>query len=427
MLAILGIVFLVLLTLGVPIAFSMGLGSAAAILYAMPHAVITIPARMFGGLDSFALMAIPFFILAGNLMDSCGISRRLVDFADVLVGRLRGGLAMATVVASVIFSSIVGSAAAATVAIGAILISSLIRKGYPKGFAASLVASGGMMGPILPPSILAIIYSSATGLSIGALFMAGIAPGLLMAVALMITCIIYVRRHPEINDASDKKPLKESLLITFRAMPAFLVPIIIIGGILSGVFTATESGAIACVYSIAYGFASRSLSVKAFWKVLGESAVSVAKLMIIIACATLFGWILSVNRFPQWVTSGMMAITDNPWVMLSLVILMLLIVGLVMETIALLNIIVPVLFPLGLAFGFDSIHFAMVVILTILFGAITPPVGMLLFISSGIARIKFTETLRYMGPFLLALFIVVLLVAFVPPITTFIPNMLGFR
>ena len=427
MLTVLGLVLLVLLTLGVPIAFCMGLASAAAIHYSMPHALITIPSKMFGGVDSFSLMAIPFFILAGNLMDSCGISRRLVSFADLLVGRLRGGLSMATVVASVIFSCIVGSATAAAVAIGAILISSLIAKGYPKGFASSLVACGGMMGPILPPSILAIVYASATGMSVGALFMAGIIPGLLLGVALMITCIIYIKRHPEINDASEKKTFREGLVITFNAVPAFFVPIIIIGGILSGVFTATESGAIGCVYAILYGFVSRSLTVKACWKTLGQSAVSVAKLMIIIACATLFGWILSVNQFPQWVTSFMKSITDSPWVMLTLIIIMLVIVGLVMETISMLNILVPVLYPLGIAYGFDSTHFAMVVILTTLFGAITPPVGILLFVTSGIAKIKFTETLRYMPPFLISLFIVVLLVAFVPSLSTAIPAMLGYK
>ena len=296
-----------------------------------------------------------------------------------------------------------------------------------KGFASALVASGGTIGPIIPPSILAIIYASGTGLSVGALFMAGVIPGFLMGFALIIICIMHVRKHPEINDAGGKKTFKEALKITFSALPAFFMPIIIIGGILGGVFTATESAAVACVYAIGYGFISRSMTKKTCWRVLGESAVSVAKLMLIVACATLFGWILSVKQFPLGVTTVMKSVTDNPAIMLTLVIILLLIVGCFMETIAILNILVPVLYPLGLAYGFNSIHFAMVVIMTTLFGAITPPVGILLYISSGIAKIKFSETVRYIGPFLISLFVVVLLVAIFPALTTALPTMLGYK
>lgn len=426
MLAILAIVFLVLLCLGVPIAFSMGLASFASMLCEMPQAIITIPSKMFGGLDSFSLMAIPFFLLAGNLMDACGISKKLVDFAELLVGWIKGGLAMVVVVASVIFAAITGSASAAASAIGAILISSLVAKGYKKGFSSALVASGGTIGPVIPPSILAVLYSSATGLSVGALFMAGVVPGVLMALALIVNCIIYVRKHPEVSDSGTKKPFRECVDITLKALPAFMMPVIIIGGILSGVFTATESAAIGCIYSAIVGFATKTMTVKKCWNVLYESALSVSRLMLIVSCATLFGWILSVKQFPAWIAGSLTAFTDNRWVVMILLIGILLIVGCFMETIAALNILVPVLYPIGVAYGFNDIHFAMVIMLTLLFGAITPPVGILLYISSGIAKIPFVETVRYIVPFLISLFIVVLLVAIFPALSTALPTALGF-
>ncbi len=426
MIALLMLAFLGIMALGVPIAVSMGLAGFLSLAAQMPQSILMIPSKIFGGLDSFSLMAIPFFILAGALMDGCGISKSLIDFSNLLIGWVRGGLSMVVVVASIIFAAITGSAAAATSAIGAILISSLTDKGYEKGFSASLVASGGMIGPIIPPSLTAVVYASATGLSVGALFMAGVLPGLLMGAVLIVNCILYARSHPAVAVREPRKTPAERRAIIGRAVPAIMMPVIIIGGIVSGIFTPTESAAIACVYAVALGFASRAMTWKKMVDIFWEGIVSTSRLMFIIGCATLFGWILSIKQFPAAVAGFIMGVTDNKWVAVLLIIVILLVVGCFMENIAALNILVPILYPIGAAYGFDDIHFAMIVIMVLLYGSITPPVGILLYISSGIADIKFAEAVKYVWPFLISLFLVCLMVTFLPFLTTWIPSLLGY-
>ena len=395
------IAFIAFLVVGAPIAVSMGLGSLVALLVEMPQSVLMIPSKIFGGLDSFSLMAIPFFILAGALMDGCGISNALIDFANLLVGRVKGGLAMVVVVASVIFAAITGSAAAATSAIGAILITSLTERGYEKGFSASLVASGGMIGPIIPPSLTAVVYASATGLSVGALFIAGVLPGLLMGVVLIVNCILYTRSHPQVAVREPKKTPQECRKILVAAIPAIMMPVIIIGGIVSGIFTPTESAGVACVYAVVLGYVKGVMNWKKLVDIFWDGLVSTSRLMLIISCATLFGWILSVKQFPAAVASFIMGITSDKWVAVMVIIIILLIVGCFMENIAALNILVPILYPIGMAYGFNDIHFAMIVIMVLLYGSITPPVGILLYISSGIAGIKFVEAVNVAEIFLM--------------------------
>ena len=426
MIAVLMIAFIAFLVIGTPIAVSMGLGSLVALLVEMPQSVLMIPSKIFGGLDSFSLMAIPFFILAGALMDGCGISNALIDFANLLVGRVKGGLAMVVVVASVIFAAITGSAAAATSAIGAILITSLTERGYEKGFSASLVASGGMIGPIIPPSLTAVVYASATGLSVGALFIAGVLPGLLMGLVLIVNCLLYARSHPQVAVREPKKTPQECRRILAAAIPAIMMPVIIIGGIVSGIFTPTESAGIACVYAVALGFVKGVMSWKKLVDIFWDGLVSTSRLMFIIGCATLFGWILSVKQFPAAVASFIMGITSNKWVAVMVIIAILLIVGCFMENIAALNILVPILYPIGVAYGFNDIHFAMIFTMVLLYGSITPPVGILLYISSGIAGIKFVEAVKFVWPFLISLFIVCLCVTFFPFLTTWLPGLLGY-
>lgn len=420
------IAFIAFLVVGAPIAVSMGLGSLVALLVEMPQSVLMIPSKIFGGLDSFSLMAIPFFILAGALMDGCGISNALIDFANLLVGRVKGGLAMVVVVASVIFAAITGSAAAATSAIGAILITSLTERGYEKGFSASLVASGGMIGPIIPPSLTAVVYASATGLSVGALFIAGVLPGLLMGVVLIVNCILYTRSHPQVAVREPKKTPQECRKILVAAIPAIMMPVIIIGGIVSGIFTPTESAGVACVYAVVLGYVKGVMNWKKLVDIFWDGLVSTSRLMLIISCATLFGWILSVKQFPAAVASFIMGITSDKWVAVMVIIIILLIVGCFMENIAALNILVPILYPIGMAYGFNDIHFAMIVIMVLLYGSITPPVGILLYISSGIAGIKFVEAVKFVWPFLISLFIVCLCVTFFPFLTTWLPGLLGY-
>ena len=420
------IAFIAFLVVGAPIAVSMGLGSLVALLVEMPQSVLMIPSKIFGGLDSFSLMAIPFFILAGALMDGCGISNALIDFANLLVGRVKGGLAMVVVVASVIFAAITGSAAAATSAIGAIVITSVTEGGYEKGFSASLVASGGMIGPIIPPSLTAVVYASATGLSVGALFIAGVLPGLLMGVVLIVNCILYTRSHPQVAVREPKKTPQECRKILVAAIPAIMMPVIIIGGIVSGIFTPTESAGVACVYAVVLGYVKGVMNWKKLVDIFWDGLVSTSRLMLIISCATLFGWILSVKQFPAAVASFIMGITSDKWVAVMVIIIILLIVGCFMENIAALNILVPILYPIGMAYGFNDIHFAMIVIMVLLYGSITPPVGILLYISSGIAGIKFVEAVKFVWPFLISLFIVCLCVTFFPFLTTWLPGLLGY-
>ncbi|MEA4966077.1 MAG: TRAP transporter large permease [Oscillospiraceae bacterium] len=429
MITILIVVFLVLLLVGLPIAFCMGIGSFLALAVHMPQAVVTIIAKMFGGLDSFSLMAVPFFILAGNLMDASGISRKLVRFAELLVGRIKGGLSMAGVVSGVIFAGVSGSASADTSAIAAILVPPMTDEGYEKGWSSCLIATTGMLGPIIPPSILAILYSAATGLSVGALFMSGVIPGLLIAAGLLFLCARYAKTHPKISQAAETRErvgFKAGMMIFLGVLPALLMPVIIIGGILTGVFTATESAAIACIYAILYGMISRRLSLKKMWDCLGESAVTIAKLMLIVCLATLFGWILSVNNFPVMVRDALLSVSSNSYVIMLLVLALLLFVGCFMETIAALTILVPVLAPIAVAYNINSIHFAMFMIIALLIGGITPPVGINLYITTSVAKIRFSESLKYLMPFLLISLVAVLAVLFIPALTTLIPSWLGY-
>ena len=282
MITCLVLVFIVLLLLGAPIAYCMGAGAYLSMAMYMPQAKVQVIAKMFGGLDSFSLMAVPFFILAGNLMDSSGISRQLVDFANMLVGRIKGGLAMTAVVSGVIFAGVSGSASADTSALAAILIPPMTEEGYEKGWSSCLIGTVGMLGPIIPPSLLAILYSAATGLSVGAIFLSGVIPGVVLALTLLIVSYHYATRNKTVMENQEKHKRKrtgaEIRALCISVIPALLMPFIIIFGILSGIFTATESAGVACVYAMLYGFISRRLPFKTLWKCLVDSAEGISKL-----------------------------------------------------------------------------------------------------------------------------------------------------
>ncbi len=425
MLAVMFITFLVFLVFGMPIGFSMGFSALLAILTSGKDIMLIIPAKLFGGVDSFTLMAIPLFILAGKLMEEGGVSVRLVKFANSLVGAFKGGLAYVSVVSSVIFAGISGSASADTSAIGSILIPSMIRENYKKGFVACLIASAGTIGPVIPPSLLMIIYSSITGLSIATLFLAGIVPGLLMAASLLVISYFYARKHPE--TVTEKKFSVRELFQSLKdAIIALSLPVIIVGGIITGVFTATEAAAVSVFLALIIGlFIYREVSIKDCWRILAEAAKSSASLMMIVGMAAVFGWVLGIEQFPKIAVNFLVSLTDSPSVIVLLVVIFMLIVGCFVETIAALVILIPVLHPIALQFGFDPVHFAMVVVITALIGAVTPPVGILLFISAGMAEVKMKEVLKFVVPFIATLIVVVLLVAYVPWFTLVIPNLLA--
>ncbi|QGP92772.1 C4-dicarboxylate TRAP transporter large permease protein DctM [Neomoorella glycerini] len=421
MLTALFISFLVLLILGVPIAFSMAISSVIALMFSSVPLSITVQ-RMITSIDSFSLMAIPFFMLAGELMDSGGISRRLVRFAQALVGFIRGGLGMSCVVASTIFAGISGSASADTAAIGSILIPSMVKAGYPKGYVASLQACAGSLGPIIPPSLIMIIYGSITGLSIGKLFLAGAIPGILIALGLML--VNYWQAKKLGITATGKFDWRELGQSFIEAIWALIAPIIVVGGILGGVFTATEAGVIVAVYSFVVGyFIYREYSLKDIPRIFMKAAMTTSMVMIIVAGAAIFGWILANEQFPEIATSWLLSLSNNPDIVMLLIIAFLFVVGCFVETIAAAIILIPVLFSIGNQFAYDPIHFATVIAMCLVLGGITPPVGVQLFITSAIARTTMKETLRYLLPFALVPWGVVLLTAYFPALAKWLPGL----
>ncbi len=412
-----------LMVVGMPVALAMGLSAFVVVLLKGDINPIVMAQRMFVGVDSLPLLAIPYFILAGALMEMGGISLRLVRFASTLVGHIRGGLGMVTVVASMIFAGISGSAAADTSAIGSIMMPAMIRRGYKRGFVVVLQASAGTIGPIIPPSILMIIYGSMTGLSVGRLFMAGLIPGILVGVSLMTLTYYYARRDGYEGEA--RATWGETARAAWQALPALALPLVIIGGILGGIFTATEAGVTAVVYALIVGFfVYRELKLRDLPRILANAAMTSFGLLFIVANAAMFGWVLAREEFPRLTVGFLTSLTHDPHVILLLVILFLLLVGCFVETISAMIILVPMLFATGAAYHIDPIHFATMIVILLLIGTITPPVGILLYLTCAMTKTPISEALKYITPFVIAMLAVVLLVAYLPPLSLFVPHLI---
>jgi C4-dicarboxylate transporter DctM subunit len=423
MLALAFILFLIMLILGVPIAFSMGAGSALALWLKSDVPISLVGHRLFSGVDSFSLMAIPFFMLAGELMETGGISRRLVNFSQGLVGHITGGLGMVDILTSVIFAGVSGSAAADTAAVGSILIPSMKKKGYPKGLCAVIQATAGSLGPIIPPSLTMIIYASLTGISIGGLFLAGIVPGLIIGLGMMLVTYLYAKKYH--LGGEKRASFSEFMKVTREAVLALIMPIIIIGGIVLGVFTATEAGAIAVVYAFVVGFfVYKEYTVKDIPKIVLNAAGTTSMAMLIIAGASIFSWLVAYEKLPQKVIGFLTGLTDNPHMILILLILFLFVVGMFIETIAATIIVAPILMPVAAQYGVDGIQFALIMVITLVYAGITPPVGGVLFITMGIAEAKMKEALKYLPTYLMIVVFVLLLLVFIPQVSTFLPNLL---
>jgi len=415
--------FCLLLLLGVPIAFSMGLGSAIALFISGAVDPVLVGHKLFTGVDSFSLMAIPFFMLSGELMEQGGLSKRLVDFASSIIGHITGGLGLVDILTSVIFAGISGSAAADTAACGSMLIPGMKKKGYPGGLAAVIQACAGSLGPIIPPSMTMIIYCSLTNTSIAALFMAGVIPGLLIGLSLMILTYWYAKKMG--IKGEEKAPLSRVWATFKEASWALVMPLIIIGGIVSGIFTPTEAGAIAVVYAFIVGmFVYREFTLKDLPKILQKSAGMTAMSLLIVAGAAIFSFLVAYAKVPQAVIAFLTSLTSSKYVIMILLVIFLLIVGMFIETIAATIIVAPILLPVAAQYGIDPIQFALVMVITLVYAGVTPPVGGVLFITIGIAEVKLKDTLRYLMPYLCAVFIVVLLCIFVPQVSTFLPNLL---
>jgi tripartite ATP-independent transporter DctM subunit len=361
-------------------------------------------------------------MLAGVIMERGGISERLIRFSSALIGHIRGGLGNVTVLTSMAFAGISGSASADTSAVGSVLIPSMIKKGYPKGYAAALTACAGSLGPIIPPSIIMIIYGSLTGLSIGKLFLAGAIPGILIGLGLMI--INYMSAKKLGLEKSERASLKEVWKSFISAFWALMAPVIIIGGIVSGLFTATESGVIAVVYCLIISmFVYKEMRFIDLGEILTKALNTTVMVMFIAATASAFGWILANEQFPIKVATMLGDFTTNKYIVILVIIVFLLFIGCFLETIAAAIIFVPVLSVLASDFGFDPIQFATVVAICLIIGGITPPIGVLLFITNGIAKANINESIRYLWPFFGMIVFIILLVAYIPFLSTFLPGL----
>lgn len=416
MAAILMIWMLVFFALSVPIAVSMGLASAIALWSSDGAPLVVLAQRSFTSVDSFPLMAIPFFILAGTLMEYGGISKRLIALANALTGHLPGGLAIVTIVTAMFFSAISGSSAATTAALGSILIPAMIRRGYHPNFAGATQAVSGELGIIIPPSIPMILYGVAASVSIGDLFMAGIVPGMLIGFALIVTVYVIAKRRD--YKPEPRKSLTEIWVAFKDSFLALLMPVIILGGIYGGVFTPTEAAGVAVGYAFIVGvLIYKEIKLKQIVKILTQSSITTATIMFIISSAGLFGWIITRENVPQMVAQFFTGISDNPVVFLLLVNLFLLIVGMFMETNASLIILTPLLLPVAIDLGIDPVHFGIIMIVNLALGMCTPPLGINLFISSQLAKIRLDQISRGMLPFYGVLLLTLLLLTFIPALS----------
>ena len=422
-------VLAVLLAVGVPIAFAIGVATLATMLLAIDPgpALTTMAQRMAGGINSFALLAIPLFILSGNLMGQGGIAHRLINLARVLFGMFPGGLAFVNVIACALFGSISGSAVASTSAVGGMMIPQMRQEGYSKAFSTALTAAASTTGLLIPPSNILIVYAVASGsVSIAALFVAGYIPGLLVALALMVVCAIQARRMGYKGTAAPA--LSEVVQAAVDALPSLLLIVVVIGGIVGGIFTATEAGAIAVIYSLLLSvMVYRELSVKALPAMLLKSAETTAIVMLLIATSTAMSWIMAYENIPQAVSEGLLSISDNPLVILLLINLALLLVGAFMDITPAVLIFTPIFLPVATELGMSPLHFGIMMVLNLCIGLCTPPVGSLLFVSSAIGKTSIGEIVRPLLPMYFAMFIVLMIVAYVPATAEWLPAVFGIE
>ena len=417
-------VFFILLALSVPIAFAMGLATVAAIAVHDTLPMTLLAQRALVGAESYALLAIPFFILAGNLMNGGGLTDQIVRLAMAFVGRFKGGLALTSVLAAMIFSGLSGSAAADASALGKVLIPTMKRQGYGGGFAAALMASACVNGPIIPPSIPLVIYglSVGNGAPIIELFLGGVIPGVLLRISLMIAAyIISVKRN---YPTTEKVPFSEIPGYIKRAAWGLFMPVIILSGVVGGIVTVTESATIAVLYAGFVGFfVYKELKIAAIWPILVQTAIDTALVMFIIALSAGFGWLLAVSGLPKQLGLWIASLSNDPVVILMVINVLLLIIGIFMEPLPALLILIPVLVPVVKAVGIDLVHFGLVMVFNLCIGLITPPVGILLYICAKFANVTLEEESRELTPFLIASVVVLLIISVFPSTVLWLPSL----
>ena len=414
--------FALLLILGVPVAVSLGAATMACIIFS-PDIVITtavIPQRIFGGLESSSLMAIAFFVLAGNLMTKGGISRRLVDLANSMVGGVRGGMSLALVLASAFFAALSGSAPATVIAIGSMLYTDMIRIGYPKDRTAGLLVVSGGLGPIIPPSIIMVVYCTITGASVGDMFKSGMAIGIMIMAALMAVVLFYAHKEkwPKVETKISAGEFFRNLI---KAIPALMLPIIILGGIYSGLLTPTESAAVAVVWALIAGmFIYRELSVKDLVPIILDSAKNSAMVLFIVATSTAFSWLFTFSGISDKLVSTIIGMNLNPTMFCFIIALILLVFGTFLEGIATAVLLVPVLWPMASSLGIDVIHFGMIVCISNVIGTMTPPVAVNIFSAASVSKLKMGVIAKGEIPFFIGYVLVFFAVVFFPTVSTFL-------
>jgi len=424
---VLGGVFMALLVAGVPVAFCIGAATVAAMFLSIEAgpAVTTVAQRMATGLDSFTLLAIPFFILAGQIMNRGGIARRLIDFAKALVGTLPGGLAIVNIVAAMLFGAISGSAVAAASAIGGVMAPRMADEGYDRDYAAAVNITSATTGLIIPPSNILIIYSLASGgVSIAALFLAGYVPGLLVGLLLMLVAgTIAVRRGYPV---AERVPLAGVVRSFLSALPSLLLLVVVIGGIVVGIFTATEAAAVAVLYAAVLAFIYREVTPRDVPALLRESATTTAVVMLLIAASIAMSWMMAYLNLPQGVSAALVGLSDNPIVLLLIINFILLAVGTFMDMTPAVLIFTPILLPVAAKIGIDPTHFGIIMVLNLCVGLCTPPVGSVLFVGVGVAQTTIARVIRPLMPLFAAMIVALLVVTYVPALSLWLPRLFGY-
>ena len=418
----------IFLAIGVPVAFALGLSTVTTLILAENYPLMVLLKETFTGIDSFPLMAVPFFILAAELMSGGSLTEVLLRFAGQFVGHRRGGLGYTNVVSLTFFSGISGSALADAAGPGSMLIKMMDKAGYDRSYAAALTASTAIVGPIIPPSIIMIIYAlQDESVSVGTLFAAGILPGILIAVAM---CIVnfYVSKKRNYKGDGQTPPLREILITTWKAIPAILLPVVILGGMRAGWFTPTEASVVAVFYALVCGkFIYRTLEWKMLPDILSRSALLSASVLIIIGLSASFAWVLTIEGIPQQMAEWLIGMNLSPWMFLIIVNVFLLLFGIFIEPLPGVMVLAPILAPVAIKLGVDPVHFAMIVIFNLTLGMITPPVGGLLFVTCNVSKVPMTALVKELVPFLWAHGAVLLILTFVPALSTWLPHTLGFK
>ena len=424
MLTVLFLTFFILLLINMPIAFALGIAVVVTLSFDSTLPLNSIVTRAFVGVDSFTLLAIPFFIIAGELMNACGITERIVAFARSLVGHIRGGLAHVSIVSSMFFSGISGSATADASALGSMLIPAMKKNGFDADYAVAVSASSSAIGPIIPPSIMMVIYGSIANVSIAQLFLGGFVPGLMVGFGLMAMAYVIAKKR---NYPAPSRSELPPVISSFRdAAWALAMPVIILGGIFSGVFTATEASVVAVAYAALVGtFVYKTLTFKLVGKLLVDAAVTSAAAMFLIAMATSFAWLLAWAGFGAAVLDVLGGVSTNPTIALLLILVFILVLGLFIEGIPILIIFTPVLLPVILGLGIDPVFFGVVLVMSVVIGSVTPPVGILTYISCSIAGLTISQAFKGLVPFCAVLIAILLICAAFPPLVMTVPNLFG--